>query len=669
MALPAPNLDDRRFQDLVDDAKRLVQQRCPEWTDHNVSDPGVTLIETFASMMDQLGYRLNRVPERNYLRFLDLIGVQLYPPTAARGEVTFWLSAPQPDPVVVSASTPVCTPRTETEDPVVFSTTRDLAIVPCALDKLATAGPDGNPVDRTELLALGGLDEAVEGAEQGFACFGSPPQAGDTMLIGLSAPVPSCAVLLRLDCEVQGVGVDPQDPPLLWEAWDGTGWAVCEVEQDETGGLNRPGDIVAHVPASHVASVINQQRAGWLRCRAVPPAEGQPFYSASPMVRAASASTMGGTVPAVHAETIRGEIIGLSEGVPGQRFPVQHHPIVPGDQPLTLESAGGEGWEQWQAVEHFAVSGPADRHFMVDHVAGEVVLGPAVREPDGSLRQYGAVPPKGVPLRLPAYRTGGGRRGNVARGKLAVQREPVPFVTRVENRRPATGGVEGETVANATLRGPLQLRTRDRAVTAEDYELLARQAAPDVARVRCVPAGADVAGANATGADAAGGGARVLIVPAVGDDGTGRLRFEDLVPSETTLAEISRYLDERRCLGARLIIEPPYYQAVTVVARLLAKPRASVDKLRSRATEALYRYFNPITGGPDGTGWPFGRPVQSGEVFAVLQRLAGVEMVEDVRLFGADPVAGTRGEVTSRLDLGEHALVFSYDHQIRVTPV
>ena len=62
MALPVPNLDDRRFQDLVDDAKRLVQQRCPEWTDHNVSDPGVTLIELFAWMTDQLVYRLNRVP-------------------------------------------------------------------------------------------------------------------------------------------------------------------------------------------------------------------------------------------------------------------------------------------------------------------------------------------------------------------------------------------------------------------------------------------------------------------------------------------------------------------------------------------------------------------------------------------------------------------------------
>ena len=75
MALPAPNLDDRRFQDLVDDAKRLVQQRCPEWTDHNVSDPGVTLIEPFAWMTDQLLYRLNRVPDRHYVKFLELLGV------------------------------------------------------------------------------------------------------------------------------------------------------------------------------------------------------------------------------------------------------------------------------------------------------------------------------------------------------------------------------------------------------------------------------------------------------------------------------------------------------------------------------------------------------------------------------------------------------------------
>src|SRR3954465_9371587 len=94
MALPVPNLDDRRFQDLVDDAKRLVQRQCPEWTDHNVSDPGVTLIETFAFMTDQLLFRLNQVPDRMYIKFLEMIGLRLLAATPAKAPVTFWLCAP-----------------------------------------------------------------------------------------------------------------------------------------------------------------------------------------------------------------------------------------------------------------------------------------------------------------------------------------------------------------------------------------------------------------------------------------------------------------------------------------------------------------------------------------------------------------------------------------------
>src|SRR3954470_17210177 len=115
MALPAPDLDDRGFQDFVDEAKLLVQRRCPEWTDHNVSDPGVTLIEAFAQMADQIVYRLNRVPDRNHVKFLELLGLDLRPPSAARGEVTFWLSAPQPQVVLVRADTEVATPRTDIE--------------------------------------------------------------------------------------------------------------------------------------------------------------------------------------------------------------------------------------------------------------------------------------------------------------------------------------------------------------------------------------------------------------------------------------------------------------------------------------------------------------------------------------------------------------------------
>lgn len=112
MPLPSPNLDDRRFQQFVDDAKRYIQQRAPEWTDHNVSDPGVTLVETVAHMADQIVYRLNRVPDKNHLAFLDLVGITLFPPSAARTDVTFWLSAPQEDAILVPAPrSPPCAPN------------------------------------------------------------------------------------------------------------------------------------------------------------------------------------------------------------------------------------------------------------------------------------------------------------------------------------------------------------------------------------------------------------------------------------------------------------------------------------------------------------------------------------------------------------------------------
>jgi predicted phage baseplate assembly protein len=646
MALPTPDLDDRRFQDLVDDAKRMVQQRCPEWTDHNVSDPGVTLIETFAFMMDQLLYRLNRVPDRLYVAFLDLIGVALLPPTAAAAEVTFWLSAPQPDPVTVPVGAEVSTQRTERDDALVFESVQELVVPPRHLLHVATREADGGVVLREGALTGDGE----------FACFGTPPADGDTMLLGLNDAAASCAVVLRFDCDVQGRGVDPRFPPLVWEAWDGTGWVACDVDRDETGALNRPGDVVLHLPPTHSDSVVERRRAGWLRCRVVPPIAGYPFYSASPTVRSAGAFTIGGTVTTVHAEAVRDEVLGLSEGVPGQVFVLARHPVVGGGAPVTVEVAAGPDWETWSEVESFADSGPGDRVFRLDRATGEIKFPPAVREQDGSLRRCGAVPPKGSPLRVPLYRTGGGPQGNVAARTLSVLRTTLPFVDRADNRRPAHGGVAGETVEEAKLRGPLVLRTRDRAVTAEDYEELAHRAAPELARVRCVAAG--------DGADA--GGVRVLVVPEATPDLRGVLLIEAMVPSEETLRRVTAYLDERRPIGSRLLVEPPFYQGVTVVARLTARPRRTPAEVEADALRALHAYFDPLTGGPDGTGWPFGRPVQAGEAYAVLQRVDGTEIVDDVQLFAANPLTGDRGEPVQRIELDRHAVAFSFDHQVRV---
>ncbi|MER6382997.1 putative baseplate assembly protein [Streptomyces sp. NPDC001250] len=645
MALPSPNLDDRRFQQLVDEAKRYVQQRAPEWTDHNVSDPGVTLIETFAYLVDQLLYRLNRVPDKNYTAFLDLLGIRLFPPAAAGAEVDFWLSAPQPDTVTLPAVTEVTTADGETEEPVVFATVDELRVIPSELIRLVTAPRTGDQADRTGELAEG----------RDVRCFQAAPEPGDALLFGLPTAVPRCIVAVRLDSRVEGVGVDPRQPPLVWEAWDGGRWQVCETGSDTTGGLNRPGEVIVYVPAGHTASVIGGTRAGWLRCRVTEPEPGQPFYSESPTVREASVFTVGGTIAVEHAETVTDVPLGTSEGVPGQTFRLGRPPVLLDGEPPVVEVSSADGWQRWSVVEHFGRSRPDDRHVRVDATTGEFTFPPALREADGTLRLCGAVPEKGAHIRVSRYRTGGGPAGNVARGAISVLRSSVPYIARVTNREAARGGVDGETIANAKLRAPDALRMQERAVTAEDYEIISRQAAPSVRRVRCLPA-ADGAGA-----------VRVLVVPdAVPDDGD-RLRFEQLIPSDQVLAAITESLDERRLIGTRLVVEPPVYQGVTVVARLAAAPE-DTDRVRDAALAALFRYLNPLEGGPDGTGWPFGRPVQYGEIFGLLQRATGNALVDEIRLFAADPITGRRGTPVDRIDVAAGALVFSYQHQVVVQP-
>ncbi|MDI2031950.1 putative baseplate assembly protein [Saccharopolyspora sp. TS4A08] len=646
MALPTPNLDDRRFQQLVDEAKRFVQQRAPEWTDHNVSDPGVTLIETFAQMVDQLVYRLNRVPEKNHLAFLDLLGVRLFPPAAARADVTFWLSAAQAETVLLPRGTEVATARSESGDAVVFGTTEELPIVPCELKSLVTISASGEQANRTK-----DLDVAKD-----VPCFQPEPAVGDAMLFGLSEAVPRCVVAVRLDSQVEGIGVDPRQPPLVWESWDGMRWSECAVFGDATGGLNRPGEVLLHVPAGHSTSVVAGVQAGWLRCRVVAPAEDQPFYSESPTVRVAEAFTVGGITPVEHAETIIDAPLGVSAGVPGQRFRLDRAPVLTDGEPVVVQVSAGAGWQDWRVVEHFGESGPADLHVTLDATTGEFGFPPAVRAADGSLTSFGAVPPKGAHIRVPSYRTGGGRAGNVARGAISVLRSSVPYVSGVENREAATGGVDGETVEEAKVRAPHQIRVQERAVTADDHERIARQAAPSAARVRCLPAGQEP------------GSARVLVVPDATPDSGEQLRFEQLVPSEQLLATIAARLDERRLLGTRLVVEPPFYQGITVVARIRSADQ-DLNRVRRDCLAALHRYLNPLRGGIDGAGWPFGRPVQLGEVFGVLQRVEGAELVDEVRLFPADPITGQRGSPVERVELAEHALVFSHQHQVMVQPV
>jgi predicted phage baseplate assembly protein len=164
--------------------------------------------------------------------------------------------------------------------------------------------------------------------------------------------------------------------------------------------------------------------------------------------------------------------------------------------------------------------------------------------------------------------------------------------------------------------------------------------------------------------DVQAGAVRVLVVPAASEEGG--IKLGELVPEEGMLRRIAEHLDQVRLIGTRVLVEPPRYRGITVVTRLIARPRVDTSRVRADALAALYAYLNPISGGPDGTGWPFGRPVASGEIFGLLQRIRGVDMVEDVRLFGANPVTGVREGESQRIELDSCSLVFSFEHQVRV---
>ena len=487
------------------------------------------------------------------------------------------------------------------------------------------------------------------------------------MLIGLSEAVPSCAVLLRIACPVGGIGIDPRNPPLAWEAWNGSGWSACEVDRDETGGLNKAGDVVLHVPATHEQSVNARQRAGWLRCRVLPPDGVTPAYTRSPRISGVQAMTIGGTAEIAHAETVRDEALGTSDGSPGQRFVAAARAgraVDRGERPARHRT-GCAGADVVGAGARLRPLGARRPALPARPGGGRGVVragGPARRRGAAAIRGRAAARVAAVDVGLPDRRRAARQRG---RGVIRVLKSSVPYVTQVENRHPAAGGVDGETMDNAKLRGPLELRASGRAVTADDFEVLARDVAPDAARVACLPATS--AGAAAAGTAALPGAVRLLVVPRVVTDDLGRIAFDDLrTPPRELLRRISDHLDRRRLVGTRLVVEPPFYQGVTVVARVTAGPDARAEAVQDAALKALYAHLSPQDGGADGRGWPFGRAVRAFDISAVLARVPGLAEVDDLLLFPADPASGTRGAPVPRIDLAPGALVYSYQHQVRV---
>src|ERR1044071_3010736 len=132
--IPPPKLDDRTFNDIVDEAISMIPRYAPEWTNHNPSDPGITLIELAAWMTDLLLYRLNQVPDKNYVAFLNLLGIKLRAPRSARALARFTM-VEGTNKQRVPRGTQVSTPQATEEYTVTFETARDVVVTSARPDR------------------------------------------------------------------------------------------------------------------------------------------------------------------------------------------------------------------------------------------------------------------------------------------------------------------------------------------------------------------------------------------------------------------------------------------------------------------------------------------------------------------------------------------------------
>ncbi len=680
MPLPVPSLDDRCFQELVDEAKRRIPRLCPDWTDHNVSDPGVTLIELFAWMTEQYIYRLNRVPDKNLIAYLNLIGVSLAPAQPARGDVTFGLSAaPVPGRrVLIPAWTEVATERTETEEAIVFTTDTEAEVLPPEPLWLLTGMDGGDYQDQSAAL----VDDAP------FDIWANPPSAPQGLYIGFDGDLSAHTLVLQAQCDKVGIGIDPNAPPWQWHVWRGSdaGWEAVKVLADSTAGLNQSGEIRLALPyRCQPLRLLLREARTWVRCM---PAEhlapGEAAYAHAPRLRRLGAYTIGITVPVTHALPVGPEVLGTSSGQPGQRFSMLHRNVLApagGDEAVEVSDGDG-GWETWQIVPDFGDSGPQDRHCTFDPLAGEIEFGPAIRQRDGTEPQFGAIPPRGRTIRMRRYRIGGGVRGNVAEGRVKVLKTTLPYVASIVNRAPITGGLEAQSLEDAKLRGPALLRTRHRAVTVEDYEYLASEV-EGVGRVRCLQPRPD-------DPDAPRPGTVLLLVipgmpPLAGAELDRQIDLHEAIAQEerrraveaelqaqlhlpeATGVRLRDYLDARRLLTTRVEIRQPQYVWVTVQTRVKPHPKAEPERVRRDVKEALYRFLHPLYGGSEGTGWPFARPLTIDKVYALIQTVRGVEYATELSLYPIamdDPTGQRLGKSAQIIPVPANGVIVSYYHNV-----
>jgi len=661
MPLVAPVIDDRDFDTIVTEARSLIPRYAPEWTDHNDSDPGITLVQLFAWMTEMLIFRLNQVPELNYIKFLQLLGIELLPAEPARVDLTFSVNATAPTPVVIVPLATQVAVAGAPGTPLIFETDR-------ALNALRAPLVAVRSFDSFSYMTVHQDDPTAS-----YYPFGRDGREGSALLLGFDSTgaFPSDQIDLAVfvpdrdsDTGSYSCSADlsPVPPPatVTWQFWHQEGdWRDVDLVRDDTRAFTRSGSVQFNGPGTDAGATdlgLGGDNLYWIRALLE-----RSSYELAPKLSA----VLTNTASATQAQTVRDEIVGSADGSVSQSLFVANTPVVAIVPPeivprqdgstdvvevrsVRLEVDEGLGFAVWQQVDDFFGSGPDDEHYTLNRTTGAIVFG------DG---EHGRIPVAanssiGGNIVARFYRYGGGKRGNVGAGKVTELQAAVPFVEKATNRLPALLGADEETVTEAKLRAPEELQNKGRAVTAADFESIAKETpGANVKRAKALPlAHPKFPGTYVPGV------VTVIVVP--------ETDAPNPIPNETTLQAVCACLNAARLLTAELYVSPPTYRKVKIEADVIVEPTSDLAAVKTALVTALNAYLNPLTGGKDQQGWDFGGDVYFSDIAQRILTTAGVDRLDPnaLLIWVGDDRFGPCEDVT----INDYDLVYSDGHDIRV---
>lgn len=632
MPLPRPVLDTRTFDQLVAEGRAQLPRLTRLHTDHNFSDPGMTLQELAAWLSEHNFYRFDRVTVEAQRAFLRLIGVSPRPAAVARTVVG--IDSGRSSPVALPARMQLVDAAGgadfETVDALTVSPARIVHVLGGRTQLADCTQQNEAPYDRTRpeigsFLPLGPRPHAGAALYLGFDRMPGEPGQRVSLYVWTTTPERDAATRVALIAEWATLRAEvkrtcPCTPAAaarvpdwrdhywartVWEYRRPSGrWTPLEGVVDETRALTLSGYVRFRAPDDPAAGGAGPHH--YIRCRLV---AGR--YECAPRIDCLLANA----VTVEHAVTIPREPLGTSRGHAAERYTAKHAPMVAGSTALEVVNAGSAE-AGWREVPEWDGVGAHDRAYRLEPQTATLTLGNGLRGMPASA---------GAQLFL-GYRRGSGPAGNVAARTLerfdggAANAARVPawqvIAPDLSVRQPvaAFGGAPAETLEAAKARAVEALAAVHKAVTLADFETLAL-CTPGVAVAR---ARAIAETHPAVPCYRAAGSVTVVVIP--------ECPGPHPVPSAAMLRAVREFLHPRRLVATEVHVAAPRYVRVTVHATLHADAGAERSDLARAARAAIDAYLHPLTG-YDGRGWPAGRAVYRAEMMALLAALPGVACV------------------------------------------